>query len=132
MSRWHSERVVLDLDGGFYPRESLESAARVLEEEISVVLSVKGRWFRASLQAKHGQSSARLRRLTGEFLNEALSHRLRQEVIRLNRRSTSPVLAAALSSRFNVEPADPLEEMEPQVVSDRLAEKRELLRKAGA
>lgn len=124
--------VVLHLDKNLYPRESLESAARVCSEQGRFTLFVHGSVIRVVLKPRRKSSPATLRRLAGEFLNEALSHHARQEIIRFNRELTGPVLSATLAWRFPSEPADPLEEMEPQVALDRRAETEELLKKAGA
>jgi hypothetical protein len=63
----------------------------------------------------------------GELLNEALSHALRQRLLRQERRLAGAVVARLLEKGFPAAPADPLEQLEPQVRLDRAGETNGLL-----
>lgn len=68
--------------------------------------------------------------LAGEFLNEALNYEYRQRVVAANAPLTRAVLSPLLAKGFPAVPADPLEELEPQVKIDRARDLEELLKTA--
>ena len=112
-----------------YPLESLQAAAAALEGKVRASFR-KGTARAHCVNLRGCGGRLPLRKLAGEFLNEALSHQHRQELIRLQRGLTQPVLARLLAQGFHAVPKDPLEQMEPQVKEDRARETRALLAQA--
>lgn len=110
-----------------YPRAALAGAALALGRRARVGLAADGRRWRVEVAAEgRGDAAA----LLGEFLNEALSRSRR-----LARLKTDGPLAAAVAARllekgFPAAPADPLEQLEPQVRLDRAEETASLLDRA--
>lgn len=108
----------LTLPKSLYPRESLAHAASVVDARVG--LAAKGaRW------ALTVEPESRL----GPFLNEALSHARRQSRLR-DARAAAAAVAARLLAGFPAAPADPLEQLEPQVRLDRAEETTALLEQA--
>lgn len=109
-----------------YSRESLAAAAAMLGGRARVGLAPSGRRWLLSVEPA-ARGDARL--LLGELLNEALSHARRQARLREARDEASAVTMRLLGS-FRSAPADPLEELEPQVRLDRAEETSALLERA--
>lgn len=118
-------RAVLTLTQRSYSMEDLRAGALLLGNRARVLLKRRAGRYRVFLTARQG-----VRTLAGEFLNEALSHRYRQRVIRFNREFSQALLAQRRARAFPPPGPDPLEEMEPQVRIDREAETAELLSRA--
>ena len=68
--------------------------------------------------------------MLGEFLNEALSHALRQAALKDEKPLIAAVTGRLLEKGFPAAPADPLEQLEPQVSLDRSEETAALLDRA--
>ena len=117
----------LTLDAEWYGRNALDAAASALAGR-AVVSTVTGR-------GKHKVTIEPVRRvsealLVGLFLDEALNHQLREEVVALNRPVAGPVLAQVYTAGFTAVPKDPLEEMDKQLAAERAAETEALLKEA--
>ncbi|MFI5346187.1 MAG: hypothetical protein ACHQ51_07425 [Elusimicrobiota bacterium] len=107
-----------------YPRASLAAAALTLGRRARVGLAADGRRWRVELESEgRGDGDA----LIGELLNEALSHALRQEALKDAAPLISAVAGRLLEKGFPAAPADPLEQLEPQVRLDRSEETAALL-----
>lgn len=108
----------LSLPKSLYPRESLAHAAAVVDARVG--LGGEGRRWLVSVEPAAKE---------GEFLNEALSHARRQARLKESRAAATAVAARLLAS-FPAAPADPLEQLEPQVRLDRAEETAALLEQA--
>jgi hypothetical protein len=110
-----------------YPRASLAAAALALGRRASVGLSGGGgRWLVEVHPEGRGDAAA----LLGELLNEALSHARRQSRLKEAKPFAAAIVARLLGSGFPPAPADPLEQLEPQVRLDRAEETSALLDRA--
>ncbi len=110
-----------------YPRASLAAAALTLGRRARVGLAAEGRRWRVEVEAE-GRGDAEA--LLGELLNEALSHALRQEALKDAKPLIAAVAGRLLEKGFPAAPADPLEQLEPQVRLDRSEETSDLLDRA--
>lgn len=110
-----------------YPRASLAAAALALGRRARVGLSSDGKRWRVELEAEGRGSAAAL---LGELLNEALSHSLRQAALKELKPLVAAVAGRLLSKGFPAAPADPLEQLEPQVRLDRAEEATALMERA--
>lgn len=110
-----------------YPRASLAAAALILGERARVELRTKGRNWIVSVASASAQAPVAL---LGEFLNEALSHALRVRGLARERPFAAAVFARLRDKGFPAAPADPLEQLEPQVRLDREQETADLLARA--
>ena len=124
------KEIRVNLGAASYSREDLEAAAGVLDGDTAVFLTESARGFEIVLRRPEKTPRARLFALAGAFLNEALSHRYRQKVVRFNGATTQPFLAAVFKMGFPTVPPDPLERLEPQVQEDRRRDLEELLERA--
>lgn len=113
-----------------YGAESLAAGALALGARAQVFVEETKAAFLVEIVPAGGASAAESRALGGEFLNEALSHEYRQRVVRENAPLTQAVLSPLLAKGFPAVPADPLEELEPQVKADRAKDLEELLAQA--
>ena len=117
----------LTLEAAWYGRAALEAAASALAGRALVsTVTVRG---------KHRVTIEPLKRvpeapLVGLYLDEALNHQLREEVVALNRPVAGPVLAQVYMAGFAAVPKDPLEEMDKQLAAERAAETAALLAEA--
>lgn len=110
-----------------YPRASLAAAALALGRRARVGLAADGGRWRVEVGLEgRGDAAA----LLGEFLNEALSHALRQAALRESKPLIAAVAGRLLAKGFPPAPADPLEQLEPQVRLDRAEETTALLERA--
>jgi hypothetical protein len=114
-----------------YGPEALKAGALAVGAAAQVFLDRKGTSFVVDIVVDGKTTRAKLRALAGEFLNECLSHLYRQEVVAFYGKLTAAALAPTLAGVFAPLPADPLEELEPQVKLDREAETAALLDEAG-
>ncbi len=112
-----------------YPEESLAVAAIVLGRRARIELSAKGKRWLIAVGAN--SSAASPDALLGEFLNEALSHARRQARLKKFKPFVSIIAGRLLSKGFLAVPADPLEQLEPQVRFDRNQEIEALISAAG-
>lgn len=112
-------RAAMKLSKSFYSEESLQAAALVLGRRAQVFLEKRKEHFQVVLRGGKKGTPGALSALAGEFVNEALSHQYRQSVIRFNRDLSQAVLGRAFAKGFPAMPADPLEELEPQIKIDR-------------
>ena len=110
-----------------YPRASLAAAALILGRRARVGLASEGRRWRLEVEAE-GRGDAHA--LLGELLNEALSHFLRQRALKDAKPLIAAVAGRLLEKGFPSAPADPLEQLEPQVRLDRAEETSDLLDRA--
>lgn len=120
-------RASASVPRGLYRREHLAAAAARLDGRASARLGADGRRWRLELEAE-GRGDAEA--LLGELLNEALLLGLRAARLREAGPLAAAVAGRLLESGFPAAPADPLEQMEPQVREDRARETEELLAKA--
>lgn len=123
-------RALLSLCARSYSRQGLRAAALALDGRAEVLLAKEGNFFEVELRPCGRADRDALFELAGEFANEALSHDCRQRLVRLNAAASSALLARALSEGLRPAPADPLEELEPQVKRDRQADLSALLDEA--
>lgn len=129
MMRFSSRSVRLSFDKAAYARESLEAAALSLGEGAEVFLQEFGR--RRLVVIRPRKASAKgLRRLAGAFADAALNHAYRQRVVRFHGALSAALLAPVLERGFKAVPADPLEQLEPQVLRDRTRDTEALLEEA--
>lgn len=110
-----------------YPRASLAAAALALGRRASVGLSGDGKRWRVEVASEGRADTAAL---LGELLNEALSHARRQARLKDVKPFAAAVVARLLANGFPPAPADPLEQLEPQVARDRAEETSALLGRA--
>lgn len=110
-----------------YPKASLAAAALALGRRARVGLSgEKARWRVEVRPEGRGDAEA----LLGELLNEALSHARRQARLKEAKPFAAAVVGRLLGKGFPPAPADPLEQLEPQVRLDRAEETSGLLDRA--
>jgi hypothetical protein len=112
-----------------YDRASIEAAALVVGDWVETRLSARGRFFSVELRTPGGRAA--LERVVGVFLDEALAHAARRRVAREGAPFADAALARAFERGFAAVPADPLEQLEPQVAEDRRGEIARLLDEAG-
>lgn len=108
----------LRLEAAWYGREAVDAAAAALAGRARVSLGTAGGVHSVRLTPLGGKDAAAL---AGAFLDEALNHQLRSELVALQRGATAPVLARVLRSGFSAVPKDPLEEMDKAVAAERAA-----------
>lgn len=123
-------RARLSLPAQTYSRESLQAGALALSGRAQVLLSEEGSTFEVEIRPASRAAPDALRRLAGEFLNEALSHEYRQKVIRFHEELSGAALGRLFARCFPAMPQDPLEQLEPQVKIDRDKDTRDLLEAA--
>ncbi len=107
-----------------YPRASLAAGAIALGRRARVALSSEGKRWRVEV-SPDGRADASA--LLGELLNEALSHARRRARLKEAKPFAAAVAARLISKGFPSAPADPLEQLEPQVRLDRAEETSDLL-----
>lgn len=120
----------LKLGRPLYSAESLAAGALALGTRAQVFVTETKAAFSVEIKPAAKASPAGLLALEGEFLNEALNHEYRQRVVRANAPLTQAVFAPLFAKGFPAVPADPLEELEPQVKADRARDLAELLAQA--
>lgn len=124
--------VVVKLGKPLYGAEALAAGALALGTRAQVFVDEAKSAFAVSIVPASSLPQAELIALGGEFLNEALNHEYRQRVIHANAPLTRAVFAPLFAKGFPAVPADPLEELEPQVKADRARDLEELLAQARA
>ena len=122
--------VVVKLGKPPYGAEGLAAGALALGARAQVFVDETKTAFSVEIKPAVRLKEADLFALGGEFLNEALNHEYRQRVVQANAPLTQAVLAPLFAKGFPELPADPLEELEPQVKADRLRDVEELLAQA--
>ncbi|MFH1723458.1 MAG: hypothetical protein ABII00_02435 [Elusimicrobiota bacterium] len=131
--------AVVRLPKAFYEKASLKAAADAFvgRAKIGLLQGERGEHrvlLRPSRRKLFDRAFRRDREgllaLAGEFINEALSHQLRQEVIRFNNGLTAPVLGRLYEKGFLCVPWDPLEEMDRGLAGRRGAETEALIEEA--
>lgn len=122
--------ATISLGKPLYGAESLAAGALALGTRAQVFVAETKTAFSVEIVAAGAASPAQLRALGGEFLNEALNHEYRQRVVQFNAPLTQAILAPMFAKGFPEVPADPLEELEPQVKADRLQDVEELMAQA--
>lgn len=124
--------LVVKLGKPLYGAEALAAGALALGTRAQVFVDEKKSSFSVEIVPAARLLPADLLALGGDFLNEALNHEYRQRIILANAPLTRAVLAPLFAKGFPAVPADPLEELEPQVKADRARELEELLAQARA
>ncbi len=122
--------AVLRLSRLHYKKESLEAAALSLSAVADVYLESRPKEYSVTLELKGRKNPAAARLAAGEFLNEALNHAYRQDVIRAHQEFTGPALSLVFDRGFPSPRPDPLEELEPQVALDRAEDARRIFEQA--
>ncbi len=122
MIKFKAGSAMLKLSKPPYGRESLSAAALIVGNRAKVFLDERQGIFVIAIRPARKLSAAKLQALVGEFLNEALNHIYRQEVIRSNKEISQAMLAQVLKNGFPVMPSDPLEQLEPSVRLERQSE----------
>lgn len=122
--------VALKLGKPLYGAEGLAVGALALGERAQVFVDETKTSFSVEIKPAEVLPPARLRALGGEFLNAVLNHAYRQRVVLANAPLTQGVFAPLFAKGFPAVPADPLEELEPQVKADRARDLEELLAQA--
>lgn len=100
--------VSFALDAELYPLEAVEGAAHAFSARARVFIAEEDGLHCLSLEPVSAADAAGLRRLAGDFLNEALSQCLRARLLAENRRLNEFILTTALHSARR-DPADPLQ-----------------------
>jgi hypothetical protein len=119
--------VRLRLGKPLYGAEGLAAGALALGLRARVFVEQSKRAFAVEIEPARALPADAKRALAGEFLNAVLDHEYRQRVIAANAPLTRTVLSPLLARGFPAVPADPLEELEPQVKADRTQDVDELL-----
>ncbi len=110
-----------------YPRAALAAGALALGTRAQVGLLSDGkRWGVEVAASGRGDAAA----LLGELLNAALAHARRQALLKESKPLVAAVVGRLLGKGFPPAPADPLEQLEPQVRVDRAEETAALLARA--
>ncbi|MDP3540850.1 MAG: hypothetical protein Q8T11_00120 [Elusimicrobiota bacterium] len=122
--------VVFKLGRPPYGAEALAAGALALGTRAQVFVDETKKAFSVEIRPAAALPASGLLALAGEFLNEALNHEYRQRVVQANAPLTQAVFAPLFAKGFPAVPADPLEELEPQVKADRARELEELLERA--
>lgn len=120
----------LKLGKSLYGAEALAAGALALGTRAQVFVDETKAAFSVEIVPAGKVSPAAALVLEGEFLNEALNHEYRQRVVRANAPLTQAVFAPLFLKGFPAVPADPLEELEPQVKADRAKDVADLLEQA--
>lgn len=122
--------VVIKLGKPLYGAEALAAGALALGVRAQVFVDETKAAFAVEIVPAVASTPAQLLALGGEFLNEVLNHEYRQRVVHANAPLTRAVFAPLFAKGFPAVPADPLEELEPQVKADRARDLEELLAQA--
>lgn len=122
--------VHLKLGKPLYGAEGLAAGALALGTRARVFVGETKTAFSVEIKPAAKASPEKILALGGEFLNEALNHEYRQRVVRANASLTQAVFAPLFAKGFPAVPADPLEELEPQVKADRARDLAELMAQA--
>lgn len=122
--------AVLKFPRLYYKKENLEAAAMSVSVSADVYLESGPKEFIVTLELKGRKGAAAARSAAGEFLNEALNHAYRQEVIRAHHEFTEPGMSLVFERGFPSPRPDPLEQLEPQVALDRAEDARRILEQA--
>lgn len=122
--------VRLTLGKPLYGAEGLAAGALALGTRAQVFVDESRTAFSVEIKPAVKTSGPGLLALGGEFLNEALNHEYRQRVVQASAPLTQAVLSPLFSKGFPEVPADPLEELEPQVKADRARDLAELMAQA--
>jgi len=122
--------VVLKLGRPPYGAEGLAAGALALGTRAQVFVDESRTAYAVEIKPAAKASASGLLALGGEFLNAALNHEYRQRVVRAGAPLTQSVLSPLFAKGFPEVPADPLEELEPQVKADRARDLAELLARA--
>lgn len=121
------KRASASLPQSLYRRQDLAAAAAAFSGRAEIRLRGEGRRWRLEAQAVDGVDA---RLLLADFLNEALLRGLRSARLREAGALAAAVAGRLLERGFPSEPADPLEQMEPQVRADRARDAEALLERA--
>ncbi len=124
--------LVIKLGKPLYHAESLAAGALALGERAQVFVDENKSSFSIEIIPASPLPAGEFLALGGEFLNETLNHEYRQRVIQTNAPLTRAIFAPLFAKGFPAVPADPLEELEPTVKSDRAKDLEELLAQARA
>jgi hypothetical protein len=108
--------------------ESLRAAAICLGTKADIRLIAKRQYWTIVIQSK---ARARIERIADELLNEALSHSRRQECLKSAHNLIGIVTQRLLAQGFPAIPDDPLEQLEPQIRTDRNEETELLFKNIG-
>ena len=130
MGRVEEGAVKLKLGKPLYGAEALAAGALALGTRAEVFVDETKSTFAVEIVPAGKVNAAAALKLEGEFLNEALNHEYRQRVVRANAPLTQALFAPLFSKGFPAVPADPLEELEPQVKADRAKDIEDLLAQA--
>jgi len=121
------KRAAASVPRRFYPRAALAAAAFALDGRAAVSLGADGRRWRLEVESAGREDAFQL---LGLLLNDALLRTLRAARLREAGALAAAVAGRILEKGFPPAPADPLEQMEPQVREDRAREISELLARA--
>lgn len=123
-------RVKLSLGKAPYDAEALAAGALALGTRAQVFVEEGKAAYAVEIEPAAKLAAPAAFALAGEFLNEALNHAYRQRVVAAHAPLTQAVFAPLLAKGFPPTPADPLEELEPQVKLDRARDVEDLLAQA--
>ena len=126
--------VSFSLDAELYPLETVQGAAHAFSERARVLLGEEDGVLELTLEPLKPLDEAGLRRLAGEFLNEALSHCLRARQLAENSRLNQFILTAAFHSarRDAADPLQPRAAADDELTAEQRAEAERLERAASA
>lgn len=126
--------VSFSLDADLYPLETVQGAAHAFAERARVLLAEEDGVLELTLEPLKPLDEPGLRRLAGEFLNEALSHCLRARQLAENSRLNRFILTAAFHSarRDAADPLQPRAAADDELTAEQRAEADRLEREATA
>lgn len=110
-----------------YPRASLAAGALALGTRARAALASDGERWVVEVEAEGAGDAAAL---LAELLDAALAHERRQALLKREKPLVAAVVGRLLEKGFPPAPADPLEQLEPQVRADRAEDTAALLERA--
>lgn len=120
-------RARLTLSSALYEEGDLRAAALAVAGAGQARMTrTKGAFVVELAPSKRGGAKA----LAAEFAAEALAQAYRRRLLALSQERAAGLLAGALERGFAPLPADPLEQLEPQVAEDRARDTAALLARA--
>ncbi|TPW18476.1 MAG: hypothetical protein FD126_3427, partial [Elusimicrobia bacterium] len=106
--------VSFSLEAELYPLEAVQGAAHAFADRARVLLAEEDGVLELTLEPLKPLDEAGLRRLAGEFLNEALSHCLRARQLAENGRLNQFILTTA----FHFARRDAADPLQPRAAAD--------------
>lgn len=126
--------VSFSLDAELYPLETVEGAAHAFAERARVLVASEDGVLELTLEPLAPLDEGGLRRLAGEFLNEALSQVLRRRQLAENGRLNQFILTTAFHAarRDAADPLQPRAASDDELTAEQSREAERLVREAQA